>query len=159
MPSKKNKKKRQIQERQTALKTGSLEKHQASLLQQRLLKLEENHRSERQELSQLRSEHASLLKENANLERKLKGSEKLTVDMHANHVKMRQALADIRDLHMYVNTNSYVHHKDGTVERLQKCGGCGEGWPCATYRKIQMPEHLIVSSLIEMERELAAKED
>lgn len=92
-----------------------------------------------QDLRSLQREHGLLAKRAEDLERKLKGQEKLTTDMHNNHVQMRLALSDIRDLHM----------PEG-----EDCRECGRPWPCTTYSRIKMPDQVAITGLILIEQQL-----
>lgn len=86
------------------------------------------------------------------LERKLKGRDRLVADMHNNHVDMRRSLIEIRELHM--PGHSWTDAVTG--ELFQMCKTCDmQRWPCPTYRKIKTPEHLVVTSLLDMERDLS----
>lgn len=153
MASKKQKdKKKRIQQQQTARKTGSLEMMQANSLQQRLSKLDALHRSEHLELLALRSANQTLAKDVSELERKLKAREKLTADMHNNHVLMRQSLADIRTMHM--PTTRYK--PDG--DPIEVCSTCGCMWPCNTYSVIAMPEQVAITGLLMIEQDLTKEE-
>lgn len=154
MSSKKQKdKKKKIQEMQTRKKTGSLEAMQVSSLRQRLSKLDEQRRVDGQELRSLRQEKQLLERSVSELERKLKGQEKLTSDMHNNHTLMRKSLAEIRDMHF----PRAVTRPDGTT--FQVCETCrGIAWPCRTYSIIQMPEQVAITGLLMIEQDLTKEE-
>lgn len=145
MTSKKQKeRKKKIQERQTMARTGSAEKSRVNSLLQQLSKLHGERREVEQSLRELQREHAALQKKSASLERSFKGAQKMTVDMHNNHIEMRKALTEVRELHRF-RINDY----DTKV-----CQECYVDWPCPTYKAIRMPEQAAITSLLLIEQQL-----
>lgn len=106
----------------------------------------------RRELSLVSRELEVTAKALAEDQRKLKAREKDVVDMHNNHVKMRLSLTEIRELHLPVRP-TYDPEED------VPCSECNKRWPCPTYKKINTPDHLVVSSLMEMQRDLSRGRD
>lgn len=148
MVSKKQKeRKKKIQERQ---KSGRKQEQIQSLLDNRQKILLESNEY-RKEAQSLRQSDEAQRKQILDLERKLRSRDQDVVNMHDNHVKMRRSLTEIRELHLPIEP-TYDPSDD------VPCQECGKRWPCPTYRKIRTPDHVVVSSLIEMERSLLREE-
>lgn len=151
MVSKKSKSKKQkIQERQK--QTPPQQKSRI----QSLLDVQHQLHGEKREAVQLANAlqlaNRTLERDLRETERKLKARDKDVADMHNNHIKMRESLTIIRELHLPVEP-SYDVHDD------VPCAECGKRWPCPTYRKIRTPDHVVVSSLIDMVRTMERRPD
>lgn len=148
MVNKKQKERKQkIQEMQ---KKGRKEFQIQSLLD-RQSELHAKAREAESAVVSLRRSEEAQSKQILDLERKLKARERDVTEMHNNHVKMRGSLSTIRELHL-------PERPTYDVDEDVPCAECQKRWPCPTYRKIRTPDHVVVSSLLDMARDLA-KED
>jgi hypothetical protein len=149
MVSKKQKeRKKKIQERQKQSKNPVL---QLNALQMTHSRLSERYEEADRERRLLRQSDVAQGRRILDLERKLRARERDVAEMHNNHIKMRGSLTQIREMHL-PERPTYDVNED------VPCRECQKRWPCPTYRKIRTPDHVVVSSLLDIARDLA-KED